>query len=115
MPFPSPGDLPHPGIEPRSPALQADSSPPEPPGVLPSEVEIGSNLSPVPLCSETLASRLTSLSFSFLHCEMEFVVLTSQDGEDEIGVQMLAALVVQQLFGKWPHFSPLMPTEHPNG
>ena len=26
-PFPSPGDLPNPGIEPRSPALQADSLP----------------------------------------------------------------------------------------
>ena len=25
LPFPSPGDLPDPGIEPRSPALQADS------------------------------------------------------------------------------------------
>ena len=25
LPFPSPGDLPSPGIEPRSPALQADS------------------------------------------------------------------------------------------
>ena len=25
LPFPSPGDLPNPGIEPRSPALQADS------------------------------------------------------------------------------------------
>ena len=31
-PFPSPGDLPNPGIEPRSPALQADSLPAEPPG-----------------------------------------------------------------------------------
>ena len=31
LPFPSPGDLPHPGIEPRSPALQADSLPSEPP------------------------------------------------------------------------------------
>ena len=30
--FPSPGNLPSPGIEPRSPALQADSLPPEPPG-----------------------------------------------------------------------------------
>ena len=29
--FPSPGDLPNPGIEPRSPALQADSLPTEPP------------------------------------------------------------------------------------
>ena len=32
LPFPSPGGLPDPGIEPRSPALQADSLPSEPPG-----------------------------------------------------------------------------------
>ena len=32
LPFPSPGDLPDPGIESRSPALQADASPSEPPG-----------------------------------------------------------------------------------
>ena len=30
--FPSPGDLPNPGIEHRSPALQADSLPSETPG-----------------------------------------------------------------------------------
>ena len=29
LPFPSPGDLPNPGIEPRSPTLQADSLPTE--------------------------------------------------------------------------------------
>ena len=33
-PFPSPGDLPDPGIKPRSPALQADALPSEPPGKL---------------------------------------------------------------------------------
>ena len=32
QPFPSPGDLPNPGIEPRSPTLQVDSLPAEPPG-----------------------------------------------------------------------------------
>ena len=32
LPFPSPGDLPNPGIEPTSPVLQADSLPSEPPG-----------------------------------------------------------------------------------
>ena len=31
LPFPSPGDLPDPGIKPRSPALQADSLLSEPP------------------------------------------------------------------------------------
>jgi len=32
LPFPSPGDLPVPEVEPRSPELQADSLPSEPPG-----------------------------------------------------------------------------------
>ena len=35
LPCPPPGGLPHPGMEPRSPALQADSSPSEPPATLP--------------------------------------------------------------------------------
>ena len=32
LPFPSPGDLPNPGIKPGSPTLQADALPSEPPG-----------------------------------------------------------------------------------
>ena len=32
LPFPSPWELPDPGIEPRSPALEADALTPEPPG-----------------------------------------------------------------------------------
>ena len=43
--FPSPGDLPNPGIEPRSPKLQADSLPAEPQGK-PKNTTVGS-LSPV--------------------------------------------------------------------
>ena len=34
MPFPSPGDLPNPGIEPESPTLEADALTSEPPGKL---------------------------------------------------------------------------------
>ena len=34
LPFPSPGDLPNPGIEPGSPTLQLDALPSEPPGKL---------------------------------------------------------------------------------
>ena len=41
QPFPSPRDLPKPGIKPRSPALQADSLPAEPPGK-PKNTEVGS-------------------------------------------------------------------------
>ena len=32
LPFPSPGDLPDPGIEPGFPALRAEALPSEPPG-----------------------------------------------------------------------------------
>ena len=32
LPFPSPGDLPDPGIKPGSPALEADALPSKPPG-----------------------------------------------------------------------------------
>ena len=32
LPFPSPGDLPDPGIEPRFPTLEVDALPSEPPG-----------------------------------------------------------------------------------
>ena len=41
QPFPSPGDLPNPGIVPRSPALQADSLPTEPQD-RPKNTEVGS-------------------------------------------------------------------------
>ena len=34
LPFPSPGDLPNPGLEPGCPPLQADALPSEPPGKL---------------------------------------------------------------------------------
>ena len=40
LPFPSPGDLPDPGIEPRLPALQADALPSEPPGKPPIKAEV---------------------------------------------------------------------------
>ena len=41
LPFPSPGDLPNPGIEPGSPTLQADALPSEPPGK-PKDTGVGS-------------------------------------------------------------------------
>ena len=41
QPFPSPGDLPNPGIEPRSPTLQVDSLPAEPQGK-PKNIGVGS-------------------------------------------------------------------------
>ena len=53
LPFPSPGDLPNPGIKPQSPTLQADALPSEPPGN--------------PLESESHSVLLVSLWPSGLH------------------------------------------------
>ena len=47
LPFPSPGDLPNPGIEPRSPSLQADSLSAEPQGK-PKNTGVGSQPIPSP-------------------------------------------------------------------
>ena len=46
LPFPSPGDLPEAGIEPGSPALQADSLPSETPGKPLNAEHLDSNTSP---------------------------------------------------------------------
>ena len=50
LPFPSPGDLPSPGIEPGSPALQAGTLPSEPPGKLQSISESESESEVAQLC-----------------------------------------------------------------
>ena len=58
-PFPSPGDLSSPGIEPRSPALQVDSLLSEPPGK-PSDTQAGLQMCPAdlsPLAQKTQGSH----------------------------------------------------------
>ena len=61
QPFPSPGDLPNRGIEPRSPALHMDSLPAEPPGK-PKSTGVGS-LSLLPWIFPTQKSNR-----GLLHC-----------------------------------------------
>ena len=56
LPFPSPGDLPDPGIEPRSPALQADTLTSEPPG------------KPISLCHSYHSVRHYTLPLEFCLC-----------------------------------------------
>ena len=64
VPLPPPGDLPHPGIEPRSPALQADALPSEPPRK-PEERNTskgGKSLTSQDLAKQTYSSTSSSLS-----------------------------------------------------
>ena len=57
LPFPSPGDLPNPGTEPRSPALQVDSLPAEPSGK-------PTNASPFSIIHIDTLYQLEEVSFS---------------------------------------------------
>ena len=62
----SPGDLPNPGIEPRSPSLQADSLPAEPQGK-PRDTGVGS----LSLLQRIFQSQ--ELNWGFLHCRQIFL------------------------------------------
>ena len=63
LPFPSPGDLPDPGIEPQSPALQVDSLQTEPPGK-PS----WSQTDGLTLLRSTFCDDLEKSNFIYLNC-----------------------------------------------
>ena len=65
MPFPSPGDLPNPGIKPGSPELQADSLPAELPGKSGLAITAGLFQAPgyhsLPACAEFGGRKLEML------------------------------------------------------
>ena len=69
--FPSPGDLPNPGIEPRSPKLQADSLPAEPPGK-PKDTGVGS----LSLLQQIFSTQ--EFNWSLLHCRQILYQLSYQ-------------------------------------
>ena len=58
LPFPSPGDLPDPGLEPGSPTLQADALLSEPPGKPIHPSKLSSNITSSGIPSKTLAPSL---------------------------------------------------------
>ena len=70
LPCPPPGDLPNPGIRPRSPALQVDSLPAEPPGK-PKNTGVGS-LSLLPQIFPT-----QEMNWGLLHCRQIEVKYTN--------------------------------------
>ena len=70
-PFPSLGDLPNPGIKPRSPTLQADFLPAEPPGK-PKNTGVGS----LSLLQQIFPTK--ELNWGFLHCKWILYQLSYQ-------------------------------------
>ena len=70
QPFPSPGDLPNRGIEPKSPALQANSSPAEPQGT-PKNTGMGS-LSLLQVIFPTQESNTGLLHCRWILCQLRY-------------------------------------------
>ena len=76
--FPSPGDLPNPGIELRSPALQADTLPSEPPGNNQGDAYQNCNEISPHTCQNHYYQKMTNKCCrecggkgSFVHCQWE--------------------------------------------
>ena len=100
LPFPSPGDLPDPGIEPRSPTLQADSLPSVPLGKSKNTGE-GS----LPLLQGNLPVQESNQGL--LHCRRILHQLNHQGSPmDTINQKLVAVKVVVSLLNderKWWH------------
>ena len=89
-PFPSPGDLPNPGIEPRSPALQVDSLPPEPQGK-PKNTGVGRLL----LLQRIFPTQ--ELNRGLLHCRQILYQLSYQRS---LTLTILSVLLLLSLFSR---------------
>ena len=94
QPFPSPGDLPNRGIEPRSPTLQADSLPAEPQGK-PKNTGVGS-LSPFQGIFPT-----QELNQGLLHC-LQIILPTELSGKP-LKIFEVYSVRVPSSGGKVPH------------
>ena len=95
LPFPSPGDLPDPGIEPRSPALQAHSLLSEPPGK-PRNTGVGSLSFLQGICPTQ------ELNQGLLHCRCVCVCVCSSH------TLLCVNSLPDELPGK-PHQKPVLP------
>ena len=93
LPCPPPGDLPNPGTEPRSPALQADSLPSEPPGK-PVNTGVGS----LSLLQGNFPTQ--ELNWGFLHCKQILYQLSYRG----IQTHLLFHFILEK-FGKYITYS----------
>ena len=81
LPFPSPGDLPDPGIKPRSPTLQADALTSAPPGKLPSLYEGGAQIRGQSVPNLASITQTDRNPCSGLTCAVKMAHLSCPEGE----------------------------------
>ena len=102
LPFPSPGDLPDPGIEPMSPALQADSLLTEPPGkpypeIIPKSISLF-HLCHLLLCSPSFSyARLLHSCPESTKSQQTIVTKSTKFWSQLVGVKILPLLFISNL------------------
>ena len=100
-PFPSPGDLPNPEIEPRSPTLQMDFLPAEPEGK-PKNTRVGSQF----LLQQIFLSQ--ELNQGLLHCRQILYQLSYQGSFNKVTLTLINNMKMMHIlyFKHIPNFSP---------
>ena len=93
QPFPSPGDLPNPGIEPRSPALQVVSLPAEPQGK-PKNTGVGS----LSLLQQIFPTQ--GLNPGLPHCRWVLYQLSHECEENSVEVNSTAQVTNKDGFNQ---------------
>ena len=112
LPFPSPGDLPDPGIEPRSPTLQADALPSEPPGKLKQCIYSSGSVCPSLETESTFSWKMSQLITSLLR-----PTALSESCFQGVENPRNCLRVDWSLWGlwkshTWPHRKALRPAQH---
>ena len=98
LPFPSLGDLPNPGIKPRSPTLQVDSLPSEPPGK-PRKAGVGS----LSLLQGNFPTQ--KLNRGLLHCRQILYQLSYKGSACLKGTPKFGSLLNAQILWQWSKMS----------
>ena len=101
--FPSPGDLPDPGIEPGSPTLQADSLPSEPPGKPLTWVWVSEVAQSCPTLCDPMDCSLTSSSVHeiFQARVLEWVAISFSRRSSQPKDWICISCIGKQIFYKW--------------
>ena len=115
LPFPSPGDLPDPGIKSRSPALQADSLPSEPPGKPSITLERVAQLC-LTLCDPIDCSPAGSSVHGILQARiLEWVAISFSRGSSKLGDQTQVSCIAGWFFTNPPQFNAWILTQADSG
>ena len=113
LPFPSPGDLPDPGIEPGSPALQVDALTSQPPGK-PQECSKYHTVAFISHASKVMLKTLQARLQQYVNCKFQMFKLVLENAEEsEIKIPTSIGLLKKQESSRKASISALLTMPKP--